>query len=82
MLRICDDVLDLTFPADSSVTSLQISQIAKKTANEKPAIFSIGDSTTKNAGHYSKYIKKIRKLKRATLISGLTKDYTQAGEIV
>ncbi len=54
-VAVCDDVLDLTFPADSSVTSLQISQIAKKTANEKPAIFSIGDSTTKNAGHYSKY---------------------------
>ena len=47
-VAVCDGVLDLTFPAASTVTSLEISQAAAKTALEKPMIYAIGDSTTKN----------------------------------
>lgn len=54
-VAVCDGILDLTFAANSSVSTMQISQLAKKTAGTKPAIYSIGDSTTKNSGHYSGY---------------------------
>lgn len=54
-VAVCDEVLDLTFEAGSSITSLEISQATAKSRLEKPAIYSIGDSTTKNSGHYSKY---------------------------
>ncbi len=46
-VAVCDGVLDLTFAANSSVTSLSIAQDAVKEEREKPAIFAIGDSTTK-----------------------------------
>ncbi|MCH5211882.1 MAG: hypothetical protein J1G06_02610 [Oscillospiraceae bacterium] len=54
-VAVCDGILDLTFNAGSSISTLQISQLAAPTPGAKPAIFSIGDSTTKNNGHYSKY---------------------------
>ena len=54
-VAVCDGILDLTFNAGSSISTLQISQLAAPTPGSKPAIFSIGDSTTKNNGHYSKY---------------------------
>ncbi len=47
-VAVCDGVLDLTFPANAAVTSIEISQAAAKTALEKPMIYAIGDSTTKN----------------------------------
>lgn len=47
-VAVCDGVLDLTFPAGAKVTSIEISQAAPKTALEKPMIYAIGDSTTKN----------------------------------
>lgn len=46
-VAVCDGVLDLTFNADSSIKNLNISQNAKKLPSAKPAIFAIGDSTTK-----------------------------------
>ncbi len=49
-VAVCDGVLDLTFLADSSVSSIVITQAATKTANEKPAVYAIGDSTTNNSG--------------------------------
>ncbi len=54
-VAVCDGILDLTFAAASSVSNMSISQMAAKLPGEKPAIYSIGDSTTKNSGHYSKY---------------------------
>lgn len=47
-VAVCDGVLDLTFLAGSNVTSVEISQMTAKTALEKPMIYAIGDSTTKN----------------------------------
>ncbi len=47
-VAVCDGVLDLTFPANSTVTTIEISQATAKTALEKPMIYAIGDSTTKN----------------------------------
>ncbi|MGN0108340.1 MAG: hypothetical protein ACI4A5_11685 [Hominilimicola sp.] len=47
-VAVCDGVLDLTFLSNSTLSSLSISQIANKAALEKPAIYAIGDSTTKN----------------------------------
>lgn len=49
-VAVCDGVLDLTFPAGSSITSLNISQAAAKTPLEKPKLYAIGDSTTDNKG--------------------------------
>lgn len=46
-VAVCDGVLDLSFLANTSVTSLSIAQSATKAEREKPAIFAIGDSTTK-----------------------------------
>ncbi|MBQ8300628.1 MAG: hypothetical protein IJX57_01500, partial [Clostridia bacterium] len=46
-VAVCDGVLDLKFDAASSITSLSIAQMAAKEEREKPAIFAIGDSTTK-----------------------------------
>lgn len=48
-VAVCDGVLDLTFPANSSVTSLAISQIAAQGKREKPKVYAIGDSTTQNS---------------------------------
>lgn len=47
-VAVCDGVLDLTFPANATVTKIEISQMTAKTALEKPMIYAIGDSTTKN----------------------------------
>lgn len=54
-VAVCDGILDLTFEANSTLSTLSISQIPTKTALAKPMIYSIGDSTTKNSGHYSNY---------------------------
>lgn len=47
-VAVCDNVLDLTFDADSSISTLSIAQAEAKTEREKPAVFAIGDSTTKS----------------------------------
>ena len=47
-VAVCDGVLDLTFAENSSISSLTISQAEKKVAREKPAVFAIGDSTTRS----------------------------------
>lgn len=47
-VAVCDGVLDLTFNAASSVSSLSIAQAPEKTERDKPAVFAIGDSTTSN----------------------------------
>ncbi|MCH5184853.1 MAG: hypothetical protein J1F64_01880 [Oscillospiraceae bacterium] len=54
-VAVCDGILDLTFNENSSISTLQISQIAVNPSGSKPAIYSIGDSTTNNSGHYSNY---------------------------
>lgn len=48
-VAICDGVLDLTFDANSSISSLSISQISKPSEREKPKVYAIGDSTTQNS---------------------------------
>lgn len=48
-VAVCDGVLDLTFPADSSVKTVEISQMAPKAALDKPMVYAIGDSTTSNS---------------------------------
>ncbi len=47
-VAVCDGVLDLTFPASTSVKTIEISQAAAKSRLEKPMAYAIGDSTTKN----------------------------------
>ena len=47
-VAVCDEVLDLTFPAGSAVKSIEIIKHAEKTAHKYPMLFAIGDSTTKN----------------------------------
>ena len=47
-VAVCDGVLDVTFPAGSTVSNVVITKCAAKTALEKPMIYAIGDSTTKN----------------------------------
>lgn len=54
-VAVCDGVLDLTFAANSTVSQITIRQAAPKKVGEKPALYSIGDSTTNNHGHYSGY---------------------------
>ncbi|NDO18258.1 hypothetical protein FMM68_01030 [Lachnospiraceae bacterium MD329] len=68
-VAVCDGILDLTFgvsvrtenkveyldEVEASVSTLEISQDTAKTKGIKPAIYSIGDSTTSNAGHPSGY---------------------------
>lgn len=54
-VAVCDGVLDLTFAADSNVSSLVVSQDTAKVQQAKPSVYAIGDSTTKNSGHYSGY---------------------------
>lgn len=49
-VAVCDGILDVTFSADSSVSSMVISQLPKNQPAPKPAVFAIGDSTTKNKG--------------------------------
>ncbi len=48
---VCDGVLDLTFLAGSAVKTLSISQDTIKSAQEKPAVYAIGDSTTNNTAN-------------------------------
>ena len=48
-VAVCDGVLDLTFAANSNITSLSIAQIARPEEREKPKIYAIGDSTTQNS---------------------------------
>lgn len=50
-VAVCDGVLDLTFLAASNVEKMTISQLAAKVAADKPSIYAIGDSTTKNGGN-------------------------------
>ena len=54
-VAVCDEVLDVTFDANSTVTQLSIAQKAAPQKRDKPAIFAIGDSTTSNTdnGGYS-----------------------------
>ncbi|MGN0164447.1 MAG: hypothetical protein ACI4EA_12860, partial [Candidatus Ornithomonoglobus sp.] len=47
-VAVCDEVLDLTFPVNSTVTTLSISQAAAKSPLTKPMVYAIGDSTTNN----------------------------------
>lgn len=49
-VAVCDGVLDLTFPAESSVSKIEISQTAAKTPLDKPKVYAVGDSTTANSG--------------------------------
>lgn len=49
-VAVCDGVLDLTFPAGSSVSKIEISQTAAKTPLDKPKVYAVGDSTTNNSG--------------------------------
>ena len=53
-VAVCDGVMDLTFNAESSISTLSLTQL-KKEALAVPALYSIGDSTTKNSGHPSGY---------------------------
>ncbi len=53
-VAVCDGVLDLTFPAASSVKSVVISQAAAKEALAKPYIYAIGDSTANNTADGAK----------------------------
>lgn len=46
-VAVCDGIMDLTFAENSSITSLSVAQIPEKEKREKPAIYAIGDSTTK-----------------------------------
>lgn len=48
-VAVCDEVLDLTFAANSSISSLAIAQIAAQESREKPKVYAIGDSTTQNS---------------------------------
>ena len=50
-VAVCDGVLDLTFPADATLSSLSITQAEAKTKGAKPMIYAIGDSTTNNTGN-------------------------------
>lgn len=47
-VAVCDEVLDLTFPAGAVVKSVEIVKEADKSMREKPVLFAIGDSTAKN----------------------------------
>ncbi len=47
-VAVVDGILDLTFAANSDLKSLSIAQDTAKTELDKPAIYAIGDSTTKN----------------------------------
>ncbi len=47
-VAVCDEVLDLTFPAEALVKSIEITKEADKEKREKPFLFAIGDSTAKN----------------------------------
>ncbi len=53
-VAVCDGVLDLTFPAASSVRSIVISQAEAKEALAKPYVYAIGDSTTRNTANGAK----------------------------
>ena len=53
-VAVCDGVLDLTFPAGSTLTSLAISQAAAKQPLAKPAVYAIGDSTTDTTNNGAK----------------------------
>lgn len=53
-VAVCDEVLDLTFPSGATLSSIAITQDAAKTAQEKPSVYAIGDSTTNNTGNGAK----------------------------
>ncbi|MCR5724233.1 MAG: hypothetical protein K6G80_04010 [Treponema sp.] len=50
-VAVCDGVLDLTFEEPANVKKITINAIAPKAKNAKPAIYAIGDSTTKNTAN-------------------------------
>lgn len=50
-VAVCDGVLDLTFEEPANVKKIAITPIAPKAKNAKPAIYAIGDSTTKNGAN-------------------------------
>lgn len=50
-VAVCDGVLDLTFASGSTLSALTINQAVAKTAQAKPSVYAIGDSTTKNGGN-------------------------------
>lgn len=47
-VAVCDGVLDLTFEEPANVKKITINKIEPNAKRAKPAIFAIGDSTTKN----------------------------------
>ena len=53
-VAVCDGILDLTFPANTYVKSVQIVPGDERTKRDKPYIFAIGDSTTKNTADGAK----------------------------
>lgn len=53
-VAVCDEVLDLTFPSGATLSSIAITQDTAKTAQEKPSVYAIGDSTTNNTGNGAK----------------------------
>ena len=50
-VAVADGVLDLTFLADSTLSTLTITQATAKTKRDKPMLYAIGDSTTNNNGN-------------------------------
>ena len=50
-VAVCDGILDLTFEEPANVKRIAITPIAPKAKNAKPAIYAIGDSTTKNGAN-------------------------------
>lgn len=53
-VAVCDGLLDLTFPANTFAKSVRIDPAEEKLQREKPFIFAIGDSTTKNTADGAK----------------------------
>ncbi len=47
-VAVADGVLDLTFPADSTLSKLTITQLPQTAKRDKPMLYAIGDSTTNN----------------------------------
>lgn len=50
-VAVCDGVLDLTFENPADIKKIEIEPIAQNKKRAKPAIYSIGDSTTKNTAN-------------------------------
>ena len=53
-VAVCDGVLDLTFTSGSTLSNLTITQATAKTAQAKPSLYAIGDSTTNNTASGAK----------------------------